>query len=139
MFNMLRLLAIPALAYLLTACSPHPGAGYWQTTGEESPNFIKEFVRLEVGYEGRTNIFDSKTATPEQAIRRCFWSGVDAQTLMLTCVQASNTDIEESYQLRVSPDNNTADLLKDETIIGHFMREKRPEIEHSYKEIFQPQ
>ena len=137
--NMLRLLTITALTYLLTACSPHPSSGHWQSTGEESPNFTKTFVRLEVGYEGRTNIFDSKTATPEQAVRRCFWQGEDAQTIVLTCVQAANTDIEESYQLRIGPDNDTAQLIKDKVVIGHFIREERPEVEHSYKEILQPQ
>ena len=129
--NTIRLLTLLALTYTLTACSGHPGAGNWQTTGEANPDFIKEFVKLKVGFDGRTDIFDEKSATTTSAdttngaIRRCFWRGVDAQSIEMTCVQAANTDIEESYQLRVSPDNNVAELLRDKMIVGRFVREER--------------
>jgi len=143
--NMFRLLTLSTLTYLLTACSPHPGAGNWLATGEQNPDFIKEFVKIEVSYEGRTDIFDTKagqqsnTDDPSSAVRRCFWRGEDAQTIIMTCVQATNTDIEESYQLRVDPDNDVAELIKEKIVVGRFIREERPEEEHSYKEIFQPQ
>jgi hypothetical protein len=93
-----------------------------------NPDFIKEFVRLEVGYEGRTDIFGEKsdkpvTADTNGAIRRCFWRGDSAQSIVMTCVQAANTDIEESYVLRVGADNNVADLIKGEVVVGRFVRE----------------
>jgi hypothetical protein len=142
--NILRLLTLAALGYLLAGCSPHPGAGNWQSTAEQSPDFTTGFVRLEVGFEGRTDIFEEVAAnqqgaaTSTAATRRCFWRGKDAQTIMLTCVQAANTDIEESYQLHIGPDNQVAELLQGEKVVGRFMRETRPDIEHSYKEILQP-
>lgn len=138
---MLRILSITILTYLLAACSAHPGAGNWLTTGEENADFNKEFVRLEVSYEGRTNIFSSSSAQQnelEQAIRRCFWRGEDAYTITLTCVQATNNDIEEHYKLRVNTKTNIASLTRGGVVIGRFAREERPEIEHSYKEIFRP-
>jgi len=139
--NIQRLLTLSTLTLLLTACSPHPGSGNWQTTGEDNPDVIKAFVRLEVSYEGRTNIYAEREGDRtglNQAIRRCFWRGKDAKTIVMTCVQANNTDIEESYQLRVGPDNKLAELIKDEQIVGRFVREERPDREHSYKEILQP-
>jgi hypothetical protein len=129
--KMLRLLTLPAIASLLAACSPHPGSGNWQSTVEITPQFIQQFIRLEVGYDGRTDIFGDKavkqssTDTSNGAIRRCFWRGMDAQTIVMNCVQAANTDIEESYQLRVSADNEMAELIKDEVVVGRFVREKR--------------
>ncbi|MEN8169914.1 MAG: hypothetical protein ABFS08_06795 [Pseudomonadota bacterium] len=125
--NTMRLLSLLALTYFLAACSGHPGAGNWQSTNENRPNFVKEFVKLEVGYEGRTDIFGETPFITEDgngAIRRCFWRGVDAQTIVMTCVQAANTDIEESYQLRVGADNKVAELIKDEVVVGRFVREK---------------
>ena len=142
--NVLRLLTIVSLTYLVTACSAHPGAGNWLATDEQNPDFIKGFVKLEVGYEGRTDIFDTKagqqsdTDSPSSAIRRCFWRGIEPRIIALTCVQATNTDIEESYQLRIGPDNEIAELIKDDLIVGRYVREVRPDVEHSYKEIFQP-
>lgn len=139
--TMPRLFTVLALAYLLSACSAHPGAGNWISTGEENSDFNKEFVRIEVSYEGRTNIF--KTTSPqqnelEQAVRRCFWRGEDPYTIAMTCVQSSNTDIEENYKLRVDTQTNIAEMVKGGRVIGRFSREDRPEIEHSYKEILQP-
>ncbi|MCW8918161.1 MAG: hypothetical protein OQL08_05045 [Gammaproteobacteria bacterium] len=125
----LRLLTLPALVFLLAACSPHPGAGNWQESGEAEPQFITEFTRLEVSYEGRTDIFNQERAQraaageTNGAIRRCFWHGVDAQTIALSCVQADDTDIEESYQLRVDGDNTTAELIQGETVVGRFVRD----------------
>lgn len=125
--KMLRLLTLPAIASLLAACSPHPGSGNWQSTVEAGP-LTQQFVRLEVGFEGRTDIFSDKAMKQDSgngAIRRCFWRGMDAQTIVMNCVQAANTDIEESYQLRVSADNTMAELIKDEVVVGRFVREMR--------------
>ncbi|MCW8983331.1 MAG: hypothetical protein OQK13_04735 [Gammaproteobacteria bacterium] len=142
--KILRLLAIPALTYLLTACSAHPGSGHWQNSGIQNPDYINEFSRIEVHYEGHADIFDNMvepadTDEGNQAVRRCFWHGTDPQTIEMTCVKANNTDIEESYQLRVAEDRTKAELIMADKVVGIFTREQRPEIEHSYKEILQPQ
>jgi len=127
--NILRLLTTATLTYLLMACTPHPGTGNWLTTGEENVNFVKEFARLDVDHDGRTDIFNTTAgqqndaADPSSAVRRCFWRGQDAQTILMTCVVASDTDVEESYLLRVNPDGGVADLIKGETVIGRFVRE----------------
>jgi hypothetical protein len=129
--KIVRILALTTTACLLMACSGHPGAGNWISSGEDHPGYLKEFFRLNVTFEGRTDIFGDKPVTQDSsdtsngAIRRCFWRGVDAQTILMDCVQAANTDIEESYQLRVSADNEMAELIKDEIVVGRFMREKR--------------
>lgn len=124
-----RILPLPALICLLASCSPHPGAGNWQSTGEANPLYIREFVRLEVGYDGRTDIFGD-SAAPQAgtddtngAIRRCFWGGLDAQAIVMDCVQAANTDVKESYSLRVSADKRTAELIKDAVVVGRFVRQ----------------
>ena len=111
---------------LLVACSPHPGSGQWITTGEDKPGYMKEFVRLNVMYEGRTDIFGPQTMgnTDAAAIRRCFWHGVDANAIELSCVQADNTEIEEHYQLRVDADNDTAEMMQGGRTVGRYRRDK---------------
>lgn len=127
---MIRMFALPALAVLLMACSAHPGAGNWVATGEQHSDFIKEFSKLQVTFEGRTNIFGQKEASQNsgdstnEAIRRCFWRGMDAQTIVMTCVQAADTEIEESFQLRVDGDSGFAELIKDGVVVGRFERQK---------------
>jgi hypothetical protein len=121
MMKIHELIGTASLALLLSGCSPHPGAGTWLAEGEKS-----EFVELNVTYEGRTDIFDRRaddgSGAPRTAVRRCFWHGVDASVIDLSCVQAVNTDIEESYQLRVAPDNKTAELIKDSHVVGRYIR-----------------
>ncbi len=129
MTNIVRLLTLSILGYLLMACTPHPGSGNWLSTGEENASFIKDFARVDVHREGHTDIFDTiagqqnDVADPSSALRRCFWRGEDAQTILMTCVVASNADIEESYLLRVSTDSKSAELLKDGVVVGRFVRE----------------
>lgn len=113
--------ALCAAVALLVGCSPHPGAGYWSATGGGG-----EFARLHVSYEGRTNIFGQQQAEEEDsdatALRRCFWRGIDAQTIEMTCVLAANTDIEERYRLQVEADRNRAELTRDGKQVASFVR-----------------
>jgi len=119
------ILTLTASTVLLLACSGHPGAGNWLSMSEPQPGSVTEFSALEVTFEGRANIFGKHHAdNSDAAIWRCFWGGVDAQTISMTCAQAANMDIEESYQLRVAPDNGIAELIKDEVVVGRFVREQ---------------
>ena len=84
---------------------------------------------MKVTYEGRTDIFGvegEKTASGDEtngAIRRCFWHGTDAQTIALSCVQAANTEKEESYLLRVNTNSGVAELVSGEKVVGRFKRQ----------------
>lgn len=121
----MRKLTIPfviSVLALLAACSPHPGAGMWVAAQQNAG----EFSRLNVTYEGRTNFYDwmSDPASDSDAtaVRRCFWHGVDPQTIEMTCVQAANTELEETYRLRVTAERNEAELLQDSRIVAKFVR-----------------
>ncbi len=119
-------LGVTVVLLMLTACSPHPGAGKWIVADDGKEADITEFVRIHVSYEGRTNIFGRgngpEADSDSTAIRRCFWHGIDAQTIELSCVQALNTDIEESYRFRVDAGRNSAELLQDGRVVGRFVR-----------------
>lgn len=116
---------LPALL-LLAACSPHPGTGAWGAAKGNQVERSSEFARIDVTYEGRANIYgwlaDPASDSDATAIRRCFWSGVDKKTIALNCVQAVNTEIEETYMLRVDADDRGSVLLQDGRPVTRFLR-----------------
>ncbi|OOZ38685.1 hypothetical protein BOW53_14660 [Solemya pervernicosa gill symbiont] len=111
------------------ACSPHPGAANWHVAEETRAEIAAEFARIEVDFEGRATIFaaveEGQAVSHDLATagRRCFWGGVDAQTVGLTCALAADSAIEEHYMLRVSSETGMADLIQDGVVLGQFVRQ----------------
>jgi len=105
----LILLSILSLLFI-SACSPHPSAGTWQT---ETDNSLK-LSKIVVVFEGTADFFSKQSET---AIRRCFWSAATENQIQLQCVHADNTDITETYQLTVA-ENGQAQLTRDEKLIS---------------------
>jgi hypothetical protein len=116
----------PPLLLLLAGCSPHPGTGMWVAAESTGAEHSSAFARINVTYEGRANIYDWKSDpagdSDATAIRRCFWSGVDEMTITLNCVQAINTEREETYLLRVEPQGKGAVLLQDGRTVIRLLR-----------------
>ncbi|SCZ64088.1 hypothetical protein [Thiohalomonas denitrificans] len=110
----LSLLGALTLLLALTGCSPHPAAGNWTATAEDS-----QFSRLEVTYEGRANLFEFGE---EKAGRHCFWSGESKQVISMSCKPAFDTDIEEHYRLNLEGDG-TAILMRDDQAVAYFSPE----------------
>lgn len=113
----LTLLCATPLLLLLTGCSPHPATGTWATASPSDSSF----TRLEVTYEGRALLF---AAGEQEAGRRCFWGGENAQAIAMTCKPATAMDSEERYQLIVAADG-TATLLRDGTVRARLARVSR--------------
>ncbi len=109
----LKLFFTLILAFSISACSPHPGAGNWQAEGKNSINVSQ----IKVLYEGTADFY---TTGEKESIRRCFWSAVTENTLQMQCVYANNIDKKVNYQFVVSPKGH-AKLFLDEQIIGNFI------------------
>ena len=111
---------LPAIALLLSACSPHPGAGNW-TAAEENDWGIS---RLTLSYEGR-GLFTSRQPA---ATWHCFWGGMDRQTARLDCTPSSNTDRETQFVFSVNQDG-IGILSQEGKTLGRFRRiDGKPEI-----------
>ena len=125
MNKFLTITLIPALL-LLTACSPHPGTGAWGAAESNQSKNGSEFARIDVTYEGRANIYgwlgSPASDSDATAIRRCFWNGVDENTIALKCTQALDTETEEAYMLRVDSEGRGSVLLQDGRPVTRFMR-----------------
>ncbi len=112
-----RVLALSSAAPVfaaLTACSPHPATGNWQSADDA------EFVRLEVTYEGWANLYE---AGEKEAGRHCFWGAESKQGIALACKPAFNTDIEEHYGLAIAEDG-TATLMRDREVAARFTKQQ---------------
>ncbi len=111
--NKFLLLFIPLL---LAGCGAHSGSGNWLSTGTDS-----EFVRLEVGFDGRAQLY---VKGREDSVRRCFWGGIGSDEIQMKCTVADNTDIELSYSFRVI-DGEQGELMLSNHAIGRFSRETK--------------
>ncbi len=113
------LLLITSL-FILTACSPHPGTGYWQSQGSNLLNVS----HINITFEGTADLYAS---SKEEAIYRCFWSASAEKSMRLQCVDANNASQEATYQF-INSDKNNAQLLLDNKVIGQFSHAKRPAV-----------
>ncbi len=107
-------------ALLLTACSPHPGAGNWTAIGENAAGISG----LTLSYEGRA-LF---TTTKPKASWHCFWSAAGKREAILDCTPSSNPDQEVKYLFRVNRQGE-GELLRQDRVLGRFRHtEGKPEI-----------
>ncbi|MCW8931222.1 MAG: hypothetical protein OQL19_13395 [Gammaproteobacteria bacterium] len=114
---------ILGISFILTACSPHPGAGKWKADASNSLNV----TTINIIFEGHADFY---TDGKEESVRRCFWSAVAKQTMSLQCVYSENTDKKVTYQFKVI-EKGHAELSQDGQLIGLFSLQK-PEKEASF-------
>jgi len=91
--------------FLLSGCTPHPGAGVWEAKDDNEYGISK----LIVNYEGQAEF---TTAKPDNATWHCFWGGINKQEARLSCTSSLNTEQEEIFILNVS-DKGMAELRHD--------------------------
>jgi basic membrane lipoprotein Med (substrate-binding protein (PBP1-ABC) superfamily) len=108
--------ALASSLLLISACSPHPGSATWLVTADQPATFTKIAVR----YDGKADIYSNNQ---ENAVRRCFWSAVSAQSINLHCIVANNTEHEEDFQLTVT-NKDHAELTQSSTIIARYYRQQ---------------
>jgi len=111
--NSLTALLIISL-FMLSACSPHPGAGNWQAEGSNSLNVS----RISIVFEGTADFYIDGE---EEAVRRCFWAASAENAMQLQCVYAEDTDKKVNYQF-IATDKDHAQLLQNDKIIAQFLR-----------------
>ncbi len=131
-FNKSRLFIALSLLILLSACSPHPGAGNWQAKDSNSLNIS----RIHVVFEGTADFFSNGR---DDSIRRCFWAATDKQVLQFQCVQSDHTEIKETYDFYVSPTGQEAELKRDGRLIGHFNKQAYESVDNEHKKNMEQQ
>ena len=118
---MKKTLLLPSIvltALGLQACGPHPGAGIWQA--EKDSN--SRFTTIEVEFDGMAQLTPTDAKAEAQ---RCFWSGLDADTIQLQCTVGDDSGLEFEYLLSVDPDSRPplATLLQNAKPIGSYHRQ----------------
>jgi hypothetical protein len=114
----LKLLGLMMLLILLTACSPHSGAGQWQAEGKNNLNVD----HINIVFEGTADFFN---ASHQDSILRCFWSASGKNSLKMQCVHADDTHKKEIYDFIINETEQglfKAKLIQNEQLIGLFSR-----------------
>ena len=99
---------------LLAACSPHPGSGIWLPLDDRD----NPYTRLEVLFEGRAELFVSGR---EAHLYRCFWGGINSDSLRMDCVSADDEAVKPAFTFRVAADG-TGELIEAGESRGFFRR-----------------
>ena len=104
---------LPTAFFLLTACTPHPGAGGWGAATDDAT-----FARLEIRYNGQAEFFLTKEETIPAW--RCFWGGEDKFRANMKCVNAANDKDERVFILLVDESRKQAELLQGQQSLGQY-------------------
>ena len=107
---------ISGAVFLLTACTPHPGAGVWVSPGANSD----DITRIEVHFDPKVKVYSSAS---EEPVLQCGWWGIDKQTIEMECVYLARTELQEQYRLTVIGDD-TAELYKDNRLVSRLFRQR---------------
>ncbi len=97
----------------LTACSPHPSSGEWESATAQPDNYS----RLKVEFDGKAYLFVPER---EEHLVRCFWAGESRQIINLNCILNDPSEKRFNYQLRVQGDHS--DLLEKGAVLTRFRR-----------------
>lgn len=103
-----------SITLLLSACSPHPGAGVWQATEDNDYGIAK----LIVGFDGKAEFVTSKL---DNTAWHCFWGATGKQQASLDCSSSTNAEQEEHFILTVS-DLDIAELQHKSQRVATFTR-----------------
>jgi hypothetical protein len=110
-------LILLTIAMLLSACSPHPVAGVWETI-EDNDYGIS---RLAVSFEGRADFVTSKL---DNATWHCFWGATGKQEANLDCKASNNLEQEERFILTIN-DQGLAELRHKSQLVALFKRQDK--------------
>ncbi len=115
---------------LLSACSPHPGAGVWQANNDN----VFNLGRLQIGYDGRAefssnnNLLQADKTMPQHnhiikaGIRwHCFWAAITSDKLRLDCTPSTDTEQERVFFLSISQRDH-AELHDKTHLLSSFRR-----------------
>ena len=110
-----RHLILPLFSLLaLTACSPHPGTGVWQASGDNELGFST----LIVAFESKAEFTSMK---PVEAKWHCFWSKKTDQSLSLDCTPSTNIDQARKFSI-IAKDKMNAEFREGDKLIANLKR-----------------
>lgn len=104
-----------SIALLLSACGPHPVAGVWKTTEDNSYGITK----LVVSFEGRA-VFVSRKL--DDTTWHCFWAVTGKQVAKLNCTSSLNPEQKESFLLNIN-DQGLAELHHKSQLVAILTRQ----------------
>ena len=109
-----KLIVLSFSLLLISACTPHPGAGIWMssTTNDE------HITKVSVFFEPTVKIYSSDT---EQAILECGWWALNKTDIEMECVHLPNTETKVKYQLNVV-EKDKAELFKQGKLVTTLTR-----------------
>ena len=99
------------LIILLTACTPHPGAGGWRATSGDAA-----FERLEIRYNGQADFYIRTEDIT--AAWRCFWGTGGENKVSMKCVDAGNANNEQEFVFMVEQGRKLGSLLQGRETLG---------------------
>jgi len=103
------------VALLLTACSPHPGAGVWKST-EDNDYGISE---LNVSFEGKAEFVTTKL---DNTTWHCFWGASGEREASLDCSSSINSEQVERFILTIN-EQGLAELRHKSQLVASFSRQ----------------
>lgn len=112
-FN-IRLPLLFVCSFLLLGCSPHPGTGVWQSSGDNEFGFSK----LIIAFEGKAEFTSTK---PAKANWHCFWGKKTESSLSLDCTSSTNTDQSRTFII-ITKDKMTAEFHEGDKLITTLKR-----------------
>ncbi|MFC1589200.1 hypothetical protein ACFL3P_02905 [Pseudomonadota bacterium] len=102
--------------FLITGCSPHPGAGMWVSSAGNEANITK----MSVYFEPKVEIYYADSNEPAM---QCGWWALDRKNIEMECVHLSDTEQKEKFQLNVTGIDE-AELLQEERLITRLVRQR---------------
>lgn len=97
---------------LSVACSPHPGAGTWVTSGDNEAQFTKIIVHFEPTLE----IYST---TSDKPVLYCGWSAASKQNMHVECMGSDEQKVKDIYQFKVTGETK-AELIRDNKVVASF-------------------
>ena len=101
-------------AFLLVACSPHPGAGKWKAVSDNELGIRN----ISILFEGKATF---ETAKKDVAVWHCFWGGESENTAVMNCTPSSDEERREKYRF-VTTEEDLGQLLYQGRVVATFKR-----------------
>ncbi len=109
-----KILITVLVTLLITACSPHPGAGKWQAIDDNS-----------LGVKNLSILFDGKseftTIENENILWHCFWGAESKTKMSMTCTPSTDTSEHEKFEFIMLSDDQ-GQFSRNGKVIGKFSR-----------------
>jgi hypothetical protein len=109
-----KVLTIVLAAILITACSPHPGAGKWQAIDDNSLGIKK----LSILFEGKSEF---TTIENEKVKWHCFWGAESKTKMSMTCTPSIDTNEHETFAF-IMLSEDEGQFSRNGKAIGNFSR-----------------